>query len=142
MNKKRFRSSKWSLGWFVSFVLLLAVLLLIIPNVIMFVLFHDDMMLTIDENALDVIFAYTMSVIMIVIGIFLVGFWFFTINAYWCWLSIEEDRIIVNDGMLKLNLRGKKVSDHDRIVLEVMLNGFSMIAAQYKKNVKIIKKEN
>lgn len=56
--------------------------------------------------------------------------------------SIEEDRIIVNDGMLKLNLRGKKVSDHDRIVLEVMLNGFSMIAAQYKKNVKIIKKEN
>lgn len=56
--------------------------------------------------------------------------------------SIEEDRIIVNDGMLKLNLRGKKVSDHDQIVLEVMLNGFSMIAAQYKKNVKIIKKEN
>lgn len=56
--------------------------------------------------------------------------------------SIEEDRIIVNDGMLKLNLRGKKVSDHDRIVLEVMLNGFSMIAVQYKKNVKIIKKEN
>ena len=56
--------------------------------------------------------------------------------------SIEEDRIIVNDGMLKLNLRGKKVSDHDQIVLEVMLNGFSMIASQYKKNVKIIKKEN
>jgi uncharacterized protein YsxB (DUF464 family) len=56
--------------------------------------------------------------------------------------SIEEDRITVNDGMLKLNLRGKKVSDHDQIVLEVMLNGFSMIAAQYKKNVKIIKKEN
>ena len=56
--------------------------------------------------------------------------------------SIEEDRIIVNDGMLKLNLRGKKVSDHDQIVLEVMLNGFSMIAGQYKKNVKIIKKEN
>ena len=56
--------------------------------------------------------------------------------------SIEEDRIIVNDGMLKLNLRSKKVSDHDQIVLEVMLNGFSMIAAQYKKNVKIIKKEN
>ena len=78
MNKKLFRSSNWSLGWFVSFVLLLAVLLLIIPNVIMFVLFHDDMMLTINENAIDVIFAYTMSVIMIVIGIFLVGFWFFT----------------------------------------------------------------
>lgn len=94
MNKKRFRSSQWSLGWFVSFVLLLAVLLLIIPNVIMFVLFHDDMMLTIDENALDVIFAYTMSVIMIVIGIFLIVFWIFTINAYWCWLSIEEDRIV------------------------------------------------
>lgn len=56
--------------------------------------------------------------------------------------SIEEDKIIVNDGMFKLNLRGKKVSDHDQIVLEVMLNGFSMIAAQYKKNVKIIKKEN
>ena len=56
--------------------------------------------------------------------------------------SIEEDRITVNDGMLKLNLRGKKVSDHDQIVLEVMLNGFSMIAGQYKKNVKIIKKEN
>ena len=56
--------------------------------------------------------------------------------------SIEEDRITVNDGMLKLNLRGKMVSDHDQIVLEVMLNGFSMIAGQYKKNVKIIKKEN
>lgn len=56
--------------------------------------------------------------------------------------SIEEDRISIHDGMLKLNLHGKKVSDHDQIVLEVMLNGFSMIAAQYKKNVKIIKKEN
>jgi uncharacterized protein YsxB (DUF464 family) len=56
--------------------------------------------------------------------------------------SIEEQRISIDDGMLKLNLRGKKVSDHDQIVLEVMLNGFSMIAAQYKKNVKIIKKEN
>ena len=56
--------------------------------------------------------------------------------------SIEEQRISIDDGMLKLNLRGKKVSDHDQIVLEVMLNGFSMIASQYKKNVKIIKKEN
>ena len=56
--------------------------------------------------------------------------------------SIEKDRISIDDGMLKLNLRGKKVSDHDQIVLEVMLNGFSMIASQYKKNVKIIKKEN
>ena len=56
--------------------------------------------------------------------------------------SIEESRILIDDGMLKLNLHGKKVSDHDQIVLEVMLNGFSMIAAQYKKNVKIIKKEN
>ena len=56
--------------------------------------------------------------------------------------SIEEQRISIDDGMLKLNLRGKKVSDHDQIVLEVMLNGFSMIAGQYKKNVKIIKKEN
>ena len=56
--------------------------------------------------------------------------------------SIEKDRISIGDGMLKLNLRGKKVSDHDQIVLEVMLNGFSMIASQYKKNVKIIKKEN
>ena len=55
--------------------------------------------------------------------------------------SIEEDRISINDGMLKLNLCGKKISDHDQIVLEVMLNGFSMIASQYKKNVKIIKKE-
>jgi uncharacterized protein YsxB (DUF464 family) len=56
--------------------------------------------------------------------------------------SVEENRIQINDGMLKLNLRGKKVSDHDQIVLQVMLNGFSMIASQYKKNVKIIKKEN
>jgi uncharacterized protein YsxB (DUF464 family) len=56
--------------------------------------------------------------------------------------SIEEQRISIDDGMLKLNLRGKKVSDHDQIVLKVMLNGFSMIAGQYKKNVKIIKKEN
>jgi uncharacterized protein YsxB (DUF464 family) len=56
--------------------------------------------------------------------------------------SIEEQRISIDDGMLKLNLRGKKVSDHDQIVLKVMLNGFSMIASQYKKNVKIIKKEN
>lgn len=56
--------------------------------------------------------------------------------------SIEEQRISLDDGMLKLNLRGKKVSDHDQIVLEVMVNGFTMIASQYKKNVKIIKKEN
>ena len=56
--------------------------------------------------------------------------------------SIEEQRISIDDGMLKLNLSGKKVSDHDQIVLKVMLNGFSMIASQYKKNVKIIKKEN
>jgi uncharacterized protein YsxB (DUF464 family) len=56
--------------------------------------------------------------------------------------SIEEQRISIDDGMLKLNLRGKKVSDHDQIVLEVMLNGFSMIASQYKKNVKSVKKEN
>jgi uncharacterized protein YsxB (DUF464 family) len=55
--------------------------------------------------------------------------------------SVEEKRISINDGMLKLNLNGMKVSDHDRVVLEVMLNGFSMIASQYKKNVKIIKKE-
>ena len=38
--------------------------------------------------------------------------------------SIEEQRISIDDGMLKLNLRGKKVSDHDQIVLKVMLNGF------------------
>ena len=56
--------------------------------------------------------------------------------------SIEEQRISIDDGLLKVNLRGKKVSDHDQIVLKVMLNGFSMIAGQYKKNVKIIKKEN
>ena len=56
--------------------------------------------------------------------------------------SIDEKQISINDGMLKLNLKGVKVSEHEQIVLKVMLNGFSMIASQYKKNVKIIKKEN
>lgn len=56
--------------------------------------------------------------------------------------SVEKDRITIDDGMLKLNLRGKTISTHDHVVLEVMINGFSMIASQYKKNVKIIKKEN
>ena len=91
MNEKRFRSSNWFLGWFFTFVLLLAVLLLIIPNVAMFILFHDDY---INENALKVIFTYTMAGIMIATGIFLIVFWFFTINAFWCWLLIEEDRIV------------------------------------------------
>lgn len=56
--------------------------------------------------------------------------------------SIDESHVKLDDGLLKLNLNGIKISDHDKIVLDVMIRGFTQIRDQYKKNVKIIKKEN
>lgn len=55
--------------------------------------------------------------------------------------EINKNNIELKDGYVKIDVSQKNISNHDEVVLEVLVNGLKMIASSYKKNVKILEKE-